>query len=156
GTDEYSSLYLPAGADEDWTATVKIVSQGNSAGRAKAGIFVRNDVTAPGESGGYAALGLRPQGGFEWLRSTDASGKLNASDSGGSTKYPAWVRLERNGDDYRAYWSTDGENFTPIGGPVQLPGAASVQDLGLFVTAHSGTQTSEVVFSDFVFEDDPD
>src|SRR5699024_4830328 len=58
GTDEYSSLYLPAGADEDWTATVKIVSQGNSAGSAKAGIFVRNDVTAPGESGGYAALGI--------------------------------------------------------------------------------------------------
>ncbi|QGH70029.1 ThuA domain-containing protein [Pseudactinotalea sp. HY158] len=156
GVDEYSSLYLPAGADEDWSATVKIASQGNSAGSAKAGLFVRNDVTAPGTSAGYGALGIRPSGGFEWLRSSDGSGQLNASDSGGSTSYPAWVRLERNGEDYQAYWSTDGETFAPIGGPVALPGAASVQDLGLFVTAHNSTETSEVVFSDFVFDDDPD
>src|SRR5690606_4202397 len=107
--DRYSSLYLPAGADEDWSATVKIESQGNSHGSAKAGLIVRNDVTAPGESGGYAALGIRPSGGFEWLRSSNGQGQLNASDSGGSTTYPAWVRIERDGDLYSAYWSTNGE-----------------------------------------------
>ncbi|MEE6286919.1 ThuA domain-containing protein, partial [Georgenia sp. MJ173] len=153
--DEYSALYMPAGADERWSATVKINSQGNSHGSAKAGLIVRNDVTAPGESAGYAALGLRPNGGFEWLRSTNTSGQLNASSDAGSTSYPAWMRLERNGDDYTAFWSTDGENFTRIGAPVQLPGAASVQDIGLFVTAHHASATSEVEFADFVFDDDP-
>src|SRR5690606_31384738 len=87
--DEYSSLYLPAGADENWSATVKVVSQGNSHGSAKAGLIVRNDVTAPGQSAGYAALGIRPSGGFEWLRSANGNGQLNASSSGGSTTYPA-------------------------------------------------------------------
>lgn len=156
GTDEYSSLFLPAGADEDWSTTVRINSQGDPDGNAKAGLIVRNDVTAPGESPGYAALGIRPSGGFEWLRSTDESGQLNASDSAGSTTYPAWVRIQRDGDDYTAFWSSDGEEFTQIGDPVTLPGAASVQDVGLFVTAHHASETSEVEFTDFVFDDDPD
>ncbi|WP_168202603.1 ThuA domain-containing protein [Georgenia wutianyii] len=153
--DEYSSLYLPAGADENWSATVKIVSQGNSHGSAKAGLIVRNDITAPGQSPGYAALGIRPSGGFEWLRSANGNGQLNASTGSGSTAYPAWVRIVRDGAEYTAFHSTDGVTFTQIGEPVTLPGAASVQDLGLFVTAHHATATSEVVFSDFVFDDDP-
>ncbi|WP_152189228.1 ThuA domain-containing protein [Georgenia satyanarayanai] len=153
--DEYSSLYLPAGADENWSATVKVVSQGNSHNSAKAGLIVRNDITAPGQSAGYAALGIRPSGGFEWLRSANGNGQLNASTGAGSTAYPAWMRIVRDGDQYTAFHSTNGEDFAQIGQPVTLPGAASVQDLGLFVTAHHATATSEVVFSDFVFDDDP-
>ncbi|MEK8228230.1 hypothetical protein NKG05_22430 [Oerskovia sp. M15] len=64
------------------------------------------------------------------------------------------MRIERDGDLYTASWSKDGENFTQIGDPVSLPGAASVQDIGLFVTAHS-TGTSAVEFQDFSFDDDP-
>src|SRR5690606_4987884 len=96
-----------------------------------------------------------PSGGFEWLRSTNTSGQLNASTAAGTTGYPSWVRIERDGDDYTASWSRDGVTFTQVGAPVQLPGAASVQDIGLFVTAHHATARSEVVFSDFVFDDDP-
>lgn len=155
GVDEYSSLYLPATADEDWTATVQVQSQGNSAGSAKAGLFVRNDVTQPGQSAGYAALGMRPSGGFEWLQDGDGNGTLDTSSSASSTSYPAWVRITRDGDDYTAYWSKDGVTFTAVGDPVTLPGAASVQDIGMFVTAHSGTATSEVVFSDFDFDTEP-
>ncbi|MEE6274635.1 ThuA domain-containing protein, partial [Georgenia sp. MJ206] len=153
--DEYSSLYLPAGADENWSATVRIDSQTNTHGSAKAGLIVRNDITAPGSSTGYAALGIRPSGGYEWLRSTNTSGQLNASTSAGSTSYPAWTRIVRDGDEYTAFWSSNGTSFTQIGDPVTLPGAASVQDIGLFVTAHHATARSTVVFSDFVFDDDP-
>ncbi|WP_299275596.1 ThuA domain-containing protein, partial [uncultured Georgenia sp.] len=153
--DEYSALYLPAGADENWSATVKITRQGNSHNSAKAGLIVRNDITAPGQSAGYAALAIRPNGGFEWLRSANGNGELNASTSAGSTGYPAWVRLVRNGDQYTAFWSRDGQTFHQIGAPVTLPGAAAVQDLGLFVTAHHDTARSEVEFTDFVFDDDP-
>ncbi|KRD47598.1 hypothetical protein ASE27_04745 [Oerskovia sp. Root918] len=153
GTDEYSAIYKEAGADEKWSATVKVNSQGNSNGSAKAGLIVRNDVTQPGKSPGYAALGIRPNGGFEWLRG-NAAGQLVTSSAASSTSYPAWVRIERDGDLYTASWSKDGENFTQIGDPVSLPGAASVQDVGLFVTAHSSS-TSAVEFQDFSFDDDP-
>ncbi|WP_127573369.1 ThuA domain-containing protein [Georgenia faecalis] len=154
-TDQYSSLYLPAGADENWSATVKVNSQTNTHGSAKAGLIVRNDITAPGASPGYAALGIRPSGGFEWLRSTNTSGQLNASTAAGATTYPAWTRIVRDGDEYTAFWSTNGEDFTQIGEPVTLPGAASVQDIGLFVTAHHASARSTVEFTDFVFDDDP-
>ncbi|MCB7137993.1 ThuA domain-containing protein [Cellulosimicrobium marinum] len=154
GTNEYSTIYREQDADENWSATVKINSQGNSNGSAKAGIIVRNDVTQTGSSQGYAALGIRPSNGFEWLRG-NASGQLATSTGASTTSYPAWVRIVRDGDLYTAYWSKDGENFTQIGEPQALPGAASVQDVGMFVTAHSSTARSAVEFQDFVFDDDP-
>ena len=154
GTDEYSTIFRE-GSDRHWSATVKINSQGNSAGSAKAGIIVRNDVTQPGTSPGYAALGIRPSGGYEWLRGNDA-GQLVTSSNGGPTAYPGWVRLVRDGDLYSAYWSADGETFTQIGEPEELAGAADLQDVGLFVTAHSTTKRSAVEFQDFTFADQPD
>ncbi|MEU4364424.1 ThuA domain-containing protein [Promicromonospora sp. NPDC023987] len=154
GTDEYSTIFRE-GSDRHWSATVKINSQGNSAGSAKAGIIVRNDVTQPGTSPGYAALGIRPSGGYEWLRGNDA-GQLVTSSNGGPTAYPGWVRLVRDGDLYSAYWSSDGETFTQIGEPEELAGAADLQDVGLFVTAHSTTNRSAVEFQDFTFDDQPD
>ncbi len=72
---------------------MQIPAQGNSHNGAKAGIMVRNDVTQPGTSPGYAALGIRPNGGFEWLRDTDGNGQLDASTSASSTSYPVWVRV---------------------------------------------------------------
>ncbi|GAB3161871.1 hypothetical protein GCM10027059_13090 [Myceligenerans halotolerans] len=154
GTNEYSTIYREAGAGEQWSATVRIDSQENSHTSAKAGIIVRNDVTQTSGSAGYAALAMRPSGGFEWLRG-NADGQLVTSSSASTTSYPAWVRLVRDGDQYSAYWSKDGENFTRIGEPETLPGAASVQDVGLFVTAHSTTATSAVEFAGFAFDDDP-
>ncbi|MFC4627620.1 ThuA domain-containing protein [Promicromonospora alba] len=154
GVDQYSAIYRE-GTDRHWTATVRINSQGNSHGSAKAGIIVRNDVTQPGSSPGYAALGIRPSGGFEWLRGNDA-GQLVTSTGGGSTAYPAWVRLVRDGDLYSAYWSSDGETFTQIGEPEALAGAADTQDVGLFVTAHHASNRSAVEFQDLTFDDQPD
>jgi PKD repeat protein len=154
GTDEYSTIFRED-SDRHWTATVRINSQGNSNGSAKAGLIVRNDVTQPGSSPGYAALGIRPSGGFEWLRG-NAAGQLVTSTGGGSTAYPAWVRIVRDGDLYTAYRSSDGETFTQIGEPEALPGAADLQDVGLFVTAHSASNRSAVEFQDFAFDDQPD
>jgi hypothetical protein len=154
GTDEYSAIFRE-GSDRHWSATVRINSQGNSHGSAKAGLIVRNDVTQPGSSPGYAALGIRPSGGFEWLRG-NAAGQLATSSGGGSTAYPAWVRIVRDDDLYSAYWSSDGETFTQIGQPEALPGAADLQDVGLFVTAHSASNRSAVEFQDFTFADQPD
>jgi glucose/arabinose dehydrogenase/PKD repeat protein/type 1 glutamine amidotransferase len=154
GTDEYGAVYLPGVADTDWTATVKIERQGNTNQSAKAGIIVRNDMTQPGRSPGYAAMTLRPGLGFEWLRDTDGNGTLDASSNGGGTAYPAWVRLVRDGNDYTGYWSTDGENWTVVGGPATLPNAGSPQDVGLMVLSHNAGTTSEVEFSGWTFDDE--
>ncbi|PSL06983.1 glucose/arabinose dehydrogenase [Haloactinopolyspora alba] len=149
GTDEYGAAYLPAAAGEQWTATVRIDGQSGTEDSAKAGLIVRNDVTQPGSSAGYAALVMRAGLEFEWLRDTDGNGELDASDGGGTNGHPAWVRLVRDGDQYTAYWSKDGQEFTAIGDPVTLPGATSAQDIGVAVTAHSSTETNRAQFSGF-------
>ncbi|MGJ7442620.1 ThuA domain-containing protein [Aquipuribacter sp. MA13-6] len=149
-TDEYGTAFRPGGAaGEQWTATVRVDSATGGNTNAKAGLLVRNDATAPGTSPGYGAVGLRPNNGVEWLRDSDGNGTLNASTAGGTNGYPTWVRLVRDGASYQASSSRDGVTFTPLGGPVQLPGAADVQDIGLFVTAHSTTARMQVQFSDF-------
>ncbi|MBB5791907.1 ThuA domain-containing protein [Jiangella mangrovi] len=154
GTDEYSAVYLPGAASgEQWTATARVVSQTNSNNSAKAGLIVRNDVTQPGVSPGYAAMTMRAGSSFEWLRDSDGNGQLDASTGAGQHGYPAWVRIVRDGDQYTSYWSRDGETFTAVGPPVTLSGAADVQDIGLAVTAHSSSARTTAVFSDFVFED---
>ncbi|RKF25522.1 ThuA domain-containing protein [Micromonospora globbae] len=153
GTDQYGSVYLPAAAGNQWTATVKIARQGNSNASAKAGLIVRNDITRPGTSPGYAAMTMRAGLGFEWLRDTDGNGQLDASTGASTTSYPAWVRIVRDGARYYGYWSKDGVTFTRVGDPVTLPGATSPQDIGLAVTAHSATATSEVEFTGFSLVD---
>ncbi|NEE03496.1 ThuA domain-containing protein [Phytoactinopolyspora halotolerans] len=154
GTDQYSAAYLPAAGGEEWTATVKIESQTNSHNSAKAGLIVRNDVTQPGSSPGYAVMAMRAGNSFEWLRDTDGNGQLDASTSAGTHGYPAWVRVVRDGDQYTSYWSKDGENFTQVGDPVTLSGAAAVQDIGVAVTAHSTTTRTEAAFSGFTLSDE--
>ncbi|MEV1328560.1 ThuA domain-containing protein [Micromonospora costi] len=154
GTDQYGAVYLPAAAGNQWTATVKIERQGNSNPSAKAGLIVRNDVTQPGTSPGYAAMTMRAGLGFEWLRDTDGNGQLDASTGASTTSYPAWVRIVRDGDQYYGYWSKDGVTFTRVGDPVTLPGAVTPQDIGLAVTAHSASATSEVEFSGFSLVDE--
>lgn len=152
-TDQYGSLFLPAGAGTQWTATVKVESQQNTHNSAKAGLIVRNDVTQPASSPGYAAMTMRAGNAYEWLRDTSGNGQLNASTNAGSNMHPAWVRITRDGDTYTGYWSADGVNFTATSSEV-LPGAADVQDIGMVVTAHS-TSMSRAVFSDFELEIGP-
>jgi cytochrome c len=154
GTDEYGAVYRPGAADTDWTATVRIDRQTNTNASAKAGIIVRNDMTRPGSSPGYAMMTLRPGLGYEWLRDTDGNGTLDASSNGGATAYPGWVRLVRDGNDYTGYWSADGENWTAVGGPATLPNAGSLQDVGLFVLSHNAGTASEAEFSGWTFSDE--
>jgi regulation of enolase protein 1 (concanavalin A-like superfamily) len=154
--DEYSSLYLPGGADDDsWEAVVKVNGQTHTNGSAKTGIMVRNDMTAPGQSAGYAFVGIRPANGVEFLRDTNGDGQLDASSAAGTTAYPTWIKLVRDGSQYSAYYSRNGSTWNQVGGPATLAGAATTQDVGMATTAHSGTiGTAE--FEAFSVDSDPE
>ncbi|MCD2440921.1 ThuA domain-containing protein [Agromyces sp. SYSU K20354] len=154
GTDEYSTLFAPAGGDDNWEAVVKIDAQENTNGSAKAGLIVRNDVTLPGTSPGYALVGIRPNGGVEFLTDPDGNGQLNASVAGGTTSYPTWVKLKRDASGYTAYFSKNGTSWTQVGGAVTLAGAAATQDVGMFMVSHSATEGT-VDFADFAIDTDP-
>ena len=154
GVDQYSTLYAPAGGDQSWEAIVKVDAQQNTNASAKAGVIVRNNLTQPGTSPGYAMVGIRPTGGVEFLSDTDGNGQLNASVAGGTTSYPTWVKLKRAGSSYTAYFSKNGTTWTQVGGVVNLTGAAAQQDVGLFTVSHS-TAAGTVDFADFAITDPP-
>ncbi|HEY4023439.1 MAG TPA: glycoside hydrolase family 27 protein [Pseudonocardiaceae bacterium] len=147
--NEYSAIYLP-GAEHDGTvATVEVTAQQNTAPWAKAGIIVRNDVTAANTSPGYVLLAATPGNAYILDSDVDGNGQLDTQSSAGTaTTYPTWLKLVRSGTTYTGYYSTDDVNWTEVGSTT-VPSAAASQDVGVAMTSHSADVTGEVDFDHF-------
>jgi len=154
GTDQYTTLYKPAGGDEDYDAIVRVDASTLVNNSGKAGLIIRNDMTQPGTSPGYAMLAWRRANGVEFLTDPDGNGQLNASLAGGTSTVPKWLKLSRRGDQVSAYWSNNGTAWTQVGTAATLAGIGSTQDVGMFVMAHeSAVRTAD--FSQFAIDSDP-
>ena len=65
---------------------------------------------------------------------------------------PAWLRITREGDIFRGYYSYDGENFTEMPGTLSNDGVTSAESLQLVLACQMGgnsTFNNAVVFEDF-------
>ncbi|NYE36076.1 glucose/arabinose dehydrogenase/PKD repeat protein/type 1 glutamine amidotransferase [Nocardioides cavernae] len=148
GTDQYSTLFQPAAGDEEYDAIVRVDASTLQNNSGKAGLIIRNDMTQPGSSAGYAMLAWRRASGMEFLTDPDGNGQLNASVAGGTSTTPKWLKLSRRGEQVSAYWSNNGTSWTQIGAAVTLSGIADTQDVGMFIMAHeSAVRTAD--FSQF-------
>ena len=154
GTDQYSALYQPAGGDDRYDAVVRVDAHTMTHGSAKAGLIVRNDMTQPGVSPGYAMVALRPAGGMEFLTDSDGNGTLNTSVGGGTSGTPKWLKLSRRGDSYSGYWSNNGTSWTQIGTTLTLANAGATQDVGMVEMSHEAAAKS-ADFSQFAIDTDP-
>lgn len=154
GTDQYSALYQPAGGDDVYDAVVRVDAHTMTHGSAKAGLIVRNDMTQPGVSPGYAMVALRPAGGAEFLTDSDGNGTLNTSVGGGTSTTPKWLKLSRRGDSFSGYWSNTGTTWTQIGTTVTLANAGAAQDVGMVEMSHEAAAKS-ADFSQFAIDTDP-
>ena len=154
GVDQYSTLYQPAAGDDKWEAVVRVDAHTMTVGAAKAGIMVRNDITLPGTSPGYAMVALRPSGGIEFLTDSDGNGQLNTSVQSGTSGTPKWLKLRRDEGGYSAYWSNNGTTWTQVGTDLAVPGAAAAQDIGIFEMSHEAAAKS-ADFSQFAIDTDP-
>jgi PKD repeat protein/type 1 glutamine amidotransferase len=154
GTDQYSALYQPAGGDDRYDAVVRVDAHTMTHGSAKAGLIVRNDMTQPGVSPGYAMVALRPAGGMEFLTDADGNGTLNTSVGGGTSGTPKWLKLSRRGDSYSGYWSNTGTSWTQIGTAVTLANAGATQDVGMVEMSHEAAAKS-ADFSQFAIDTEP-
>jgi arylsulfatase A-like enzyme len=148
--DEYGAIYLPDAAGSDAAVTTTVTAQENTHEAAKAGIMIRNDITAAGSSAGYASLFVTPEKGFRLNADTDGDGYVETAvtESPGTTQYPVRLRLEKSGTTFTAATSTDGSTWTDRGS-VDLGSADQVQDVGLFVTSHTEDSPSRVDFDGF-------
>ncbi|CAN2040574.1 type IV pilus assembly protein PilY1 [Candidatus Magnetomoraceae bacterium gMMP-15] len=146
GSDEFGCLYLND-IEGDFDFKLKITEQEEKDGWGKTGIMVRNDMTQPGSSTGYCVIGVTPDNGFTFQYDSNNNGYLDGHSSGSSVSLPDWVRLQKIGTTFTGYYGNDGENWTQRGS-CTLSSAASIQDVGIFVTSHKDNKLSKCKFDE--------
>lgn len=129
----------------DGSIVARINSQTNSDPWAKAGVMIREDLTSGSTNvlwTSTVANGLdfqyRPSAGFNGGTYTNQ----------GSFSYPIYLKLVRQGNTFTASKSIDGVNFTSVAS-VGVTMNSSVK-IGLAVTSHGNTLTSQGVFDKVV------
>jgi len=131
------------------TIIARVESVERSVDWTKAGIMIRESLD-PGSR--FAAVYITPDYGCRFqaraMTSTAAT-----SDSGVATpeqiaiKAPYWVKLERTGNDFKAYYSADGAAWTAmVWNPQTITMGADVY-IGLALTSHTATAQTSAEFS---------
>ncbi|MCG5461976.1 ricin-type beta-trefoil lectin domain protein [Micromonospora sp. NPDC053740] len=147
--DEFGAIYQDNSVTSGTSVSAKVDSLNDSHAYAKTGVMIRNDMTRPGSSNGYALVAVTRTNGvlFEW--DSNGDGYVDSESKASVDTYrPVWVKLTRSGNQATAYYSYDGANFIQIGSSVTLTGASATQDGGTFTTSHDRTQRAINVVSD--------
>jgi len=151
GSDSYSTVYLPAAVGDTSTIQAEVVSHQNLTGFGKAGILVRNDMTASGTGPEGVILFESPSGGIQLEWNNNGGTHINAVMPPNGTiadTVPVWLKLVRAGTTYTGFYSTDGTTWTTVG-TATVTAQADTQDAGLFVTSHVSGSPAQAVFNTF-------
>lgn len=144
--DEFGAVYRPVTGD--FTAIVKITQFGNTSEWSKAGLFVRNNVQAPGASAGYLGIFITPSHGIAYQYDSNANGFLDSDSSGTAYTLPLWFKIQKVGTTFTSSTSQDGVTFTTRGTTV-MASANSQQHVGVILTSHATGIFNTATFSDF-------
>ena len=106
--DDFYFVYQPLNGDGEIIARVSDITGTHI--NANAGVMIRETLD---DGSRYAMVSARASNRVDYLRRRNTDGNSQAS-SGSITGTPAWVRLERVGDVFSGYESTDGVNWTLI------------------------------------------
>jgi alpha-galactosidase len=150
--DAYSTIYRPASVSAGSTVQTEVTAQSGMSGYAKAGIIVRNDMTASGTGTEGVILYESPSGGIQ-LEWDDNGGTSidNVTPANGTIAdtVPVYLRLViAAGGAYTGYYSTDGSTWTEVG-TATVPDQDATQDAGLFMLSHTAGSDGLVDFSGF-------
>ncbi|MFI1965418.1 alpha-N-acetylglucosaminidase [Streptomyces pathocidini] len=140
GTSEFAAVYVKQRLGGDTTATVRVDAQETTGAWARAGIVVRDSLSAPGNGPGFLNLSVTPGNGVVLTHDANGDGTLDTYARLAGVRAPVLLRLTREAGSpvYRGDCSTDGGvNWRPVG-TATLPAAADRQDVGLFMTATNG------------------
>ena len=125
----------------DYAVSARIIQQSRTHGWAKAGIMFRETLSADSK---YVNLVVTPSNGIvmQWR---DITGGTSGTQSLGQVTLPIYIRLERAGNTFYAYKSSNGISW---GDPLASHTASMIMDMraGLCVTSHDTGAASTVVF----------
>jgi regulation of enolase protein 1 (concanavalin A-like superfamily) len=137
-TDAFNFVYQALNGNGAIVAHV--VSQGNTDPWAKAGVIIRNTLTA---NSADALMMLTPGNGTAFQYRNAAGAGYNTS-AGPTVTAPYWLKLARLGNTFTGYTSTDGNTWTQAGSTT-ITMAANVS-IGLAVCAHNNGAISTSTF----------
>ena len=154
GTDIYNATdegrFVWRQLTGDGSITARVDSLANTNAWAKAGVMIRESLD-PGSSWAYSLMSSTNGAHFQARltggagATSDTSMTLPADQT--ALRVPAWVRLERKGDAFRAYYSADGVAWTSnVWNPQTIPMVSTVY-IGLAVTSHVANVVCAASFS---------
>ena len=128
--------------------------------------MVRNDITQPAKSPGYAALYRRQKygGGIDWLDDLDGDGLTDVISYGHGVQaqtFPLWLKIEKVGTSFIGYSSRDGslwekaqiQQTAIMEGKYEIPFADNNQGVGIYANEQSATNIlNRVEFQEFKIE----
>jgi regulation of enolase protein 1 (concanavalin A-like superfamily) len=133
----------------DGAIIARVDSIDQTDGWAKAGLMFREDFTP----GARNVMAFVAAGGPVGMQVRAAPGSFTTFQGAPWMGAPLWLMLVRSGDLFASYWSSDGDNWTPIGSAtVTMPATLMV---GLAVTSHDNTRLNTSAFSGIEFAGAP-
>ena len=131
----------------DGSIVARVTSEDAANTFAKAGLVV----TANGNWQANVILDIRPNGGIEFM-SRPSSGAQMSFVAGSASSFPVWLKLQRTGNTFTGYTSTDGTQWDVVGSTdVSMPNSIAV---GLAVTSHDVTVLDTAIFDHVVVASD--
>ncbi|MHC4179728.1 MAG: LamG domain-containing protein, partial [Planctomycetota bacterium] len=143
GTDDHGGFFYSGETTEaNFILTARVVSFENPSNVwGKAGVMVRDTLDTGSMHAFMASTDTTHRRAFQRRPSTDGS---SSSDHNGTTNLVEWVRLERFGDQFTAYYidPDDPGDWIQQGPTVTIPMVDSVY-VGLAATSHTNDGTPE-------------
>jgi len=154
--DAYSTIYQPSSVSAGSTVETEVTAQSGMGGYAKAGILVRNSMTASGTGTGTSTEGVilyeSPSGGIQLEWNDNGGTSIDSVTPANGTiadTAPVYLKLVvGTGGVYTGYYSTDGSAWTEVG-TATVSGQNATQDAGLFMLSHSKGSDGLVDYSGF-------
>ncbi len=150
--DEFRYAYKTLNGDGSMIAQVQSLETVND--WSKAGVMIRDTLDAGSAFAMMVATGTNGiTFQYRTLGAADAAADNGDRDAASDPAMdqddePVWVRLDRTGNDFNAYWSLDGANWSPsIHNPVNINMGATIY-IGLAVTSHTSGTAATAEFSD--------
>ncbi|MGE5357876.1 MAG: Ig-like domain-containing protein [Bacteroidales bacterium] len=137
--DALQYAYKPLSGDGQ--LIVRVASEQNTDAYAKAGIDVRESLTA---GSAHVIIDVKPGGEVEFM-SRQGTGGSTSWLAGVTPGIPVWLKLARTGSTFSGYASMDGVSWTQVGPATTVSMASSVY-IGMAVCSHNTSVLNAATF----------
>jgi regulation of enolase protein 1 (concanavalin A-like superfamily) len=133
--------YVYRSLSGDGQITARVTSQTNTDPWAKAGVMIRETLTAGSK---HAMTVITPTNGLSFQRRASTGGESVGTTTTGIS-VPVWVRIVRQGSTFTSFRSSDGSSWTQVGSATISMGSNVY--VGLAVTSHNNSVLSTAAFT---------